>query len=130
MRTDKIRRLLRENGTRVDKVLNAASLKKGLEAVIKAYDEKGYALIGIGDVLPAAGLSLLLRRQPGPTAGSDAGFGPARLDSHRAAPRRCPRRAHRDRARGSRFAFARRRQLDARRDPLRPNRKLRPPRGD
>lgn len=58
MRTDKIRRLLRENGTRVDKVLNAASLKKGLEAVIKAYDEKGYALIGIGDVLPAADLKI------------------------------------------------------------------------
>ena len=58
MRTDKIRRLLRENGTRVDKVLNIASLKKGLQAVIDAYDEKGYALIGIGEVLPGADLKV------------------------------------------------------------------------
>jgi outer membrane protein insertion porin family len=58
MRTDKIRRLLRENGTRVDRVLNTASLKKGLQAVIDAYDDKGYALVGIGEVLPGVDLQI------------------------------------------------------------------------
>jgi outer membrane protein insertion porin family len=50
MSTDRARSILRDNDVKVRKVLNNVSLKKGLQAVIDAYEEKGYALIMIGRV--------------------------------------------------------------------------------
>lgn len=50
MSTDRARSILRDNDVKARKVLNNVSLKKGLQAVIDAYEEKGYALIMIGRV--------------------------------------------------------------------------------
>jgi len=48
MTSDKARSILRDNGVKTGKVLNNNSLKDGLQAVIDAYDKKGYALIMTG----------------------------------------------------------------------------------
>lgn len=58
MRSDKARSILREKGVKKGKVLNNKSLKDGLEAIIDAYDKKGYALIMIGKVTPGETLSI------------------------------------------------------------------------
>jgi outer membrane protein assembly factor BamA len=58
MPSDKIRRILRENGVKPKKVLNNKSLEEGLQAVIDAYGEKGYILIMVGKVTPGATLSI------------------------------------------------------------------------
>jgi len=53
MPSDKIRRILRDHGVKEGEVLNNHSLKEGLEAVIDAYDKKGYTLIMVGKVVPS-----------------------------------------------------------------------------
>ena len=58
MPTDKIRQILRDHGVRDGKVLNNNDLKSGLQAVIDEYDKKGYALIGIGKVIPGTTLQI------------------------------------------------------------------------
>ncbi|MCK4600737.1 BamA/TamA family outer membrane protein [Candidatus Bipolaricaulota bacterium] len=52
MPSDKIRRILRDHGVKKGEVLNNHSLKEGLEAVIDAYEKKGYTLIMVGKVVP------------------------------------------------------------------------------
>lgn len=56
--SNRIRSLLRTNGVRTGKILNNQSLNKGLEAVLEAYEEKGYALIMLGKVIPAETLQV------------------------------------------------------------------------
>ena len=51
MPPNRIRGILREHGVRTGKLLNNRSLKDGLEAVIEAYDKKGYTLIMLGNVV-------------------------------------------------------------------------------
>jgi outer membrane protein assembly factor BamA len=58
MTSDKIRSILRDKGVRTGKILNNNSLKDGLQAVIDAYDKKGYALIMVGKVTPGETLSV------------------------------------------------------------------------
>ena len=58
MTSDKARSILRDNGVKTGKVLNNNSLKDGLQAVIDAYEKKGYALIMIGKVTPGETLSI------------------------------------------------------------------------
>ena len=58
MRSDKARSILRDKGVKTGKVLNNNSLKDGLQAVIDAYDKKGYALIMIGKVTPGETLGI------------------------------------------------------------------------
>ncbi len=58
MTSDKARSILRDKGVKTGKVLNNNSLKDGLEAVIDAYDKKGYALIMIGRVTPGETLGI------------------------------------------------------------------------
>ena len=58
MTSDKARSILRDNGVKTGKVLNNNSLKDGLQAVIDAYDKKGYALIMIGKVTPGETLGI------------------------------------------------------------------------
>lgn len=58
MPSDKIRRILRDNGVKTNKVLSNKSLEDGLQAVIDAYDEKGYILIMVGKVTPGETLSI------------------------------------------------------------------------
>jgi len=52
MPSDKIRRILRDHGVKKGEVLNNDSLDEGLQAVIDAYDKKGYTLIMVGKVVP------------------------------------------------------------------------------
>ncbi len=52
MPSDRIRRILRDHGVKKGKVLNNHSLDEGLQAVIDAYDKKGYTLIMVGKVVP------------------------------------------------------------------------------
>ncbi len=56
--TDKIRRILRDHGVKVGKVLNNNSLNEALKAIIDAYDKKGYTLVGIGKVTPGETLRI------------------------------------------------------------------------
>jgi len=58
MTSDKARSILRDKGVKKGKVLNNNSLKDGLQAIIDAYDKKGYALIMIGKVTPGETLSI------------------------------------------------------------------------
>jgi outer membrane protein assembly factor BamA len=58
MPSDKIRRILRDNGVKTKKVLNNKSLEDGLQAVIDEYDKKGYILIMVGKVTPGETLSI------------------------------------------------------------------------
>ena len=58
MTSDKARSILRDKGVKKGKVLNNNSLKEGLQAIIDAYDKKGYALIMIGKVTPGETLSI------------------------------------------------------------------------
>ena len=58
MTSDKARSILRDKGVKTGKVLNNDSLKDGLQAVIDAYDKKGYALIMIGKVTPGETLGI------------------------------------------------------------------------
>jgi len=58
MTSDKARSILRDKGVKTGKVLNNNSLKDGLEAVIDAYEKKGYALIMIGRVTPGETLGI------------------------------------------------------------------------
>jgi len=58
MTSDKARSILRDKGVKKGKVLNNKSLKDGLQAIIDAYDKKGYALIMIGKVTPGETLSI------------------------------------------------------------------------
>ncbi|MEA3239637.1 MAG: POTRA domain-containing protein [Candidatus Bipolaricaulota bacterium] len=58
MTSDKARSILRDKGVKTGKVLNNNSLKDGLQAVIDAYDKKGYALIMIGKVTPGETLGI------------------------------------------------------------------------
>lgn len=58
MPTDRVRSILRDHGVRTGQILNNNSLKDGLQAVIDAYDKKGYTLIMIGKVVPKATLSI------------------------------------------------------------------------
>lgn len=58
MSTNRILEILRNNGVDTRKVLNNTSLKTGLEAVLKAYEEKGYALIMVGNVEPGRTLKV------------------------------------------------------------------------
>ncbi len=58
MPSDRIRSILRDHGVRTGQVLNNNSLKEGLQAVIDAYDKKGYTLIMIGKVVPSSTLSI------------------------------------------------------------------------
>lgn len=51
MPSNRIRGILREHGIRTGKLLNNRSLKEGLEAIIEAYDKKGYTLIMLGKVV-------------------------------------------------------------------------------
>lgn len=51
MPPNRIRGILREHGVRTGKLLNNRSLKDGLEAIIDAYDKKGYTLIMLGKVV-------------------------------------------------------------------------------
>jgi len=48
--TDRIRGILSDNDVKIGKMLNNTSLKKALDAVLKAYEDKGYALIMMGNV--------------------------------------------------------------------------------
>ena len=50
MTTSKARSLLRENGVKTGKVLNNNSLTNGLQAIMDAYENKGYVLVSIGNV--------------------------------------------------------------------------------
>jgi outer membrane protein insertion porin family len=50
MPTGKIRRILRDHDVKKGKLINNRSLEEGLTAVIEEYDEKGYALIRVGEV--------------------------------------------------------------------------------
>jgi outer membrane protein assembly factor BamA len=58
MPSDKIRRTLRDHGVKTGKVLNNKSLEEGLQAVIDAYEKKGYTLIMVGKVTPGETLSI------------------------------------------------------------------------
>lgn len=58
MPSDKIRRILREHEVKKGKVLNNHSLEEGLQAVIDAYDKKGYTLIMVGKVVPGTLLQI------------------------------------------------------------------------
>ncbi|HHR85298.1 MAG TPA: hypothetical protein ENL23_02995 [Candidatus Acetothermia bacterium] len=58
MTSDKARSILRDKGVKKGKVLNNNSLKDGLQAIIDAYDKKGYALIMIGKVTPGETLTI------------------------------------------------------------------------
>jgi len=51
MPPNRVRGILREHGVRTGKLLNNRSLKNGLEAIIDAYDKKGYTLIMLGKVV-------------------------------------------------------------------------------
>ncbi len=48
--TDRIRGILSDNDVKIGKMLNNTSLKNALDAILKAYTDKGYALIMIGKV--------------------------------------------------------------------------------
>lgn len=50
MSSDKIRRILRDHEVQTGQVLNNRSLSEGLEAVIAAYNEKGFPLVMVGRV--------------------------------------------------------------------------------
>ncbi len=56
--TDKIRRILRDHDIRPGKILNNNSLNDALQAVLDAYDKKGYTLVGIGKVTPGETLKI------------------------------------------------------------------------
>jgi len=58
MSTDRIRGILRDNGVKTKQILSNASLKSGLEAVVKAYEDKGYTLIMVGNVEPGKTLKI------------------------------------------------------------------------
>ncbi len=58
MTSNKARRLLRDNGVKKGQVLNNNSLTDGLEAIIDAYEDKGYVLVSIGNVSPGETLSI------------------------------------------------------------------------
>ncbi len=58
MPSDKIRRILRDHGVETRQVLNNRYLSQGLEAVIDAYNEKGYPLIMVGEVVPGETLAI------------------------------------------------------------------------
>ena len=55
---DKIRSILRDNGVKIGKILNNNSLNDALQAILDAYDKKGYTLIGIGKVIPGETLKI------------------------------------------------------------------------
>jgi len=58
MPSDKIRRILRDNGVKTNKVLSNKSIEDGLQAVIDEYEKKGYTLIMVGKVIPGETLSI------------------------------------------------------------------------
>ena len=58
MPSDKIRRILRDNGVKTKKVLNNKSIEDGLQAVMDEYEKKGYTLIMVGKVTPGETLSI------------------------------------------------------------------------
>ncbi len=60
MPSNRIRSILRDHDVKIGKVLNNRSLKEGLEALIDAYDKKGYTLIMVGNVVPEEVLQIEL----------------------------------------------------------------------
>lgn len=48
--TERILEILKDSGVEKGKILNANKLSKGLEAILKEYQKKGYTLVRIGDV--------------------------------------------------------------------------------
>ena len=58
MPSNRIRSILREHEIRTGRLLNNRSLKEGLQAILDAYDKKGYALIMLGKVVPGEVLQI------------------------------------------------------------------------
>jgi outer membrane protein insertion porin family len=58
MPTDRVKSILRDHDVKTGQVLNNNSLKAGLQAIIDAYDKKGYTLVMIGKVTPKPTLSI------------------------------------------------------------------------
>ena len=50
LKTDRIKKILTDNGVEKGKILNVTKLKEGLKAVLQEYQKKGYTLIRVGDV--------------------------------------------------------------------------------
>jgi len=50
----RMRRILRRNDVRVDRVLNAGGLEAAVDEILQVYEDRGYALVTIAPVEPAA----------------------------------------------------------------------------
>jgi len=60
LKTDRIKKILEDNGVEEGKVLNVKKLQEGLKAVLQEYQKKGYTLIRVGDVKPGEKLKVQL----------------------------------------------------------------------
>ena len=58
MPTQDIRNILRENGVKVGKIFRTSDLAKGLEAVVTAYNDRGYVLAMASDVKVGSTISI------------------------------------------------------------------------